>query len=104
MNTIALLSEAEWDSVAGSLQLSGREFQIVRHLFDGHPEASVSEALGMSAHTVHTHIERLYLKLHVHRRADLVLRVFAAYIALASAGLASAPSVKRKSATQPTAT
>ena len=80
----SLLTEAQWDSVAGALGLSQRELQIIQCIFDGEKEAGIARALDISAHTVHTHVERLYRKLGIGGRSELAIRVFAAYISLES--------------------
>jgi Bacterial regulatory proteins, luxR family len=40
------------------------------------------EGLGISSHTVHTHLERLYHKLAVGSRAALISRIFVEYLSL----------------------
>ncbi len=77
-----MFSEQQWGSIVGALHLSGREFQIVQCVFDGEQESVIARELSISAHTVHTHLERLYHKLSVCNRAELLLRIFAAYISL----------------------
>jgi len=58
-----------------SLGLSLREEQIVRAIFDDCTESAIASDLGISPHTVHTHVERLHQKLGVVDRVALVLRV-----------------------------
>ncbi len=77
-----MLSERQWRSIVEELHLSGREFQIVQCVFDGEQESMIARELSISSHTVHTHLERLYHKLSVRNRAELLLRIFAAYIVL----------------------
>lgn len=81
-----MLSAEEWRSIADTLRLSGREFQIVRCIFDGETESIIAQELGISPHTVHTHVERLYRKLNVCNRAELVIHIFDAYISLKNGG------------------
>ena len=78
----ALFSDEQWDSIAGSLKLSAREFQIVQAIFDNEIEAAIGAQLGISSHTVHTYLERLYRKLGVGSRCGLLVRVFAEYLVL----------------------
>ena len=62
------------------LRLSRREAEMIEcmlRLCDD--EISIAEALSMSRHTVHTHLERLYRKLHVNNRCQLVVRVLLVY-------------------------
>ena len=74
-----VLDENEWRAVTHTLRLSARECQIVKRLFDDASEAVIAEDLGISPHTVHTHLERLYHKLGVGSRCAVVVRVFGAY-------------------------
>ena len=75
-----MLSEARWCAIGEALRLSGRELQIVRCLFDDLTEAAIALELGISAHTVHTHLERLYRKLGVVSRCGAILRVFSEHV------------------------
>ena len=77
-----LLSQAQWCSIALSLGLSSRELQIVQCIFDGRHELETAHVLGISAHTVRTHLKRLYRKLGVGNRCELLVRIFAAYVSL----------------------
>jgi len=75
-----ILRNEQWEGLGKSLQLSGRELQILQGVFDDQTEAAVARELGISPHTVPTHLERLYRKLGVASRAGAVVRVFGAYI------------------------
>jgi DNA-binding CsgD family transcriptional regulator len=76
-----MLREDEWRATFRVLGLSMRERQIVRGVFDDHSEQVIADDLGISPHTVHTHLERLYHKTGVGSRCALVVRVVAAYLA-----------------------
>ena len=78
----SILSRAQWRAIGEALQLSARELQIVQCVFDGASEVSIATELGISAHTVHAYVRRLYHKLGICDRCELVVRVFAAYITL----------------------
>jgi DNA-binding NarL/FixJ family response regulator len=54
--------------------LSERERQVIDLLSHGHPEKQIAERLGISPHTVHTYIRRIYEKLHVHSHAQAVAK------------------------------
>ncbi|HEY1661783.1 MAG TPA: helix-turn-helix transcriptional regulator [Verrucomicrobiae bacterium] len=73
----AVFSAQEWENIACILSLSPRQLQIVLGIFNDHTESAIAFHLGVSSHTVHTHLNRLYAKLAVHTRAGLVLRVMA---------------------------
>lgn len=77
-----IFSERNWARIAESLRFSGRETQIVMGIFDDDTEHGIGRRFGMSQHTVHTHLQRLYRKLGVSSRTQLILRVFGEYIAL----------------------
>ena len=70
-----MLDAAEWEAVARALRLSGREFEIVRGVFDCQKETAIADGLGIAPRTVNTHLERLYRKLGVTTRVGLVLVV-----------------------------
>ena len=70
-----LLRVEEWRHAARALHLSGRELEIARAIFEDRTESVIAKDLGISPHTVHTHVERLYRKLAVASRTQLVLRV-----------------------------
>ena len=70
-----LFSEEHWNSICASLKLSPRECEIVKQIFDDFKETSIANSLGISPHTVHTYLNRLYHKLSVHSRESLIVRV-----------------------------
>jgi DNA-binding CsgD family transcriptional regulator len=76
----SLFSDNIWRLLAGSLKLSQRESQILPAVFDEQNESTIAVSLGISSHTVHTHLERLYRKLGVTSRVSLVTRVFVEYL------------------------
>ena len=80
----SLFTNETWESVSRSLRLSGRETEIVQGVFDDQKEEAIASELGISRHTVHTHLERLYHKLSVRSRVELLVRVFAEYVSLTS--------------------
>jgi DNA-binding CsgD family transcriptional regulator len=81
---VAFLDEAQWQSIAEALQLSRRESEITRLLLADEAEWSIAAKLSISRHTVHTHLERLYRKLDVTSRSQVILRVFQKYVELSS--------------------
>jgi DNA-binding CsgD family transcriptional regulator len=80
----SLLNEEVWAAIGNSLGCSRRELQIVTSLIEDRleTEGAIGRALGISPHTVHTHLERLYKKVGVASRSHLILRVFAVYVRL----------------------
>jgi DNA-binding CsgD family transcriptional regulator len=81
-----LLQDHAWAAISSSLRLSARELQIVTCLIeDGlDTDDQIGRVLGISPHTVHTHLERLYKKIGVASRSHLILRVFAEYVRFSS--------------------
>ena len=73
---------SEWRSLATALGLSPREAGIVRSVFDGASEKDAARHLGLSPHTVHTYLWRIYRKLQVQSREELLVRVFAEFRSL----------------------
>jgi DNA-binding CsgD family transcriptional regulator len=73
--TAAMFSKRAWGAIASSLELSRRELEVVRGVFEDRTEYAIANDLQISPHTVHTHIERLHRKLRVANRVQLVLRV-----------------------------
>ena len=52
--------------------LTPRERQVLEHLAKGFLYKEIAEAMSISYDTVHTHIRKIYEKLHVHSRAQAV--------------------------------
>ena len=75
-----MLNDEQWLGIAVRLSVSQRELQIVRLLFEDEQEKGIADRLGISKHTVHTHLKHLYWKLGVDSRVGLVLRVFREYL------------------------
>jgi DNA-binding NarL/FixJ family response regulator len=78
----AVFVPGEWRSLASGLGLSPRECGIVRAVFDGNSEKDAAARLGLSPHTVHTYLWRIYRKLGVQSREELLVRVFAEFRSL----------------------
>jgi DNA-binding NarL/FixJ family response regulator len=51
--------------------LPERQQQILEQLLRGDGEKQIARHLGLSIHTVHTYIRRLYLRLNVSSRSEL---------------------------------
>lgn len=81
--TVSLqLDSAHWSGIASALRLSPRELEVVRGVFEYGCDPAIAVRLGISPHTVHTHLDRIYRKINVGNRCDLVLKVFASYLML----------------------
>ena len=56
--------------------LSNREMEILDMLYKGHNFTQIAEGLYISPHTVHTHIKKIYAKLHVNSRSQAIYEAF----------------------------
>ena len=79
MNTALdeLITEQEWVSVRESLHLSPRQAQVVKELLQAKGDKEIARDIGISVPTVRTHMDRLFLKLGVEDRMELLVHVFA---------------------------
>ena len=80
----AVFLPAEWRALSAGLGLTPRECGVVRAVFDGASEKRIAQRLGLSPHTVHTYLWRIYRKLGVQSRPELLVSVFARFRALQS--------------------
>ena len=76
----ALLASGIWPNLAEQLRLSPREVQVVKGVFRDDKEESIAADLGISPHTVGTYLQRIYAKLRVGSRPQLIIRVIAEYL------------------------
>jgi DNA-binding CsgD family transcriptional regulator len=75
-----ICSDQTWERGTSVLALSVREAEILKAVFEDQKESCIAANLGISSHTVHTHLERIYRKLRVSSRVELVVRIFAEYL------------------------
>lgn len=67
----------EWHRAATTLKHSPREARIAEILIVGNSEAEAAKMLGISRHTVHAHVKRIFRKVGVRSRVQLANRIFA---------------------------
>ena len=79
---LSLFPLSAWPRLGMALRLSPREMQIVQGVFEDRKEESIAYELGISPHTVNTYFQRLYAKLRVSSRPQLILRVVAEYLTM----------------------
>lgn len=84
----SIFSDRQWHSLALSLGLSDRELEVLQCIFDDQTERIMAQGLGISVHTIHTHLERLYRKLGVSSRCSAVIYIFTCYLSKHSSGRA----------------
>ena len=58
----------------GDYGLSDREREILHLLLEERSQKQIAQALGLSPHTVDTHLRNIYAKLHVHSRSGAVAK------------------------------
>jgi len=85
-NTPSFLSQfftrQAWQRLAIRLQLTERELQIVWGVSQDRNDSAIACSLGVSPNTVHTHLNRLYAKLGVCNRMELMLLLFGTFLCL----------------------
>jgi DNA-binding CsgD family transcriptional regulator len=72
-----VLTDEQWQAVAERFKLTAREILVIRTSLDGLSEAAIALQLQISKHTVHTHFRRIYRKLRVSGRLELLVVIVA---------------------------
>jgi DNA-binding CsgD family transcriptional regulator len=72
--TIMAASRATENNAMNTVRLTGRETDVLSLIARGCTYAQVADRLGISAHTVATHIKNLYRKLEVRSAGAAVMR------------------------------
>jgi len=88
-----LLSDHAWLEIARTLGITKREVQIVQGVFDNQHEVEIAKGFKISPHTVHMHLNRLFKKLTVTSRTELVLRIMQQLITLTLSETAVLPPI-----------
>ena len=73
-----------WPNIAAALRLSGRELEITRCLVEEDLESAIGERLGMSRHAAYDHLQRVYRKVGVNSRLELIVKVFSIHLLAAA--------------------
>jgi len=76
----AIITAGQWSRIATALSLSRREVEVVQHIFAGEVESHIAFKLGISIHTVHTYVKRIYAKLGVSDHRELIIRIVAEHL------------------------
>lgn len=74
---LKVISEAEWEMIGQRLDISDRWLELIRAIVAGHekPEA-IAAVMGLRRSTVKTHIQRMYRKIGVRSKVEVILCVF----------------------------
>ena len=75
-----IFTESEWADLTRSLSLSPRQSDIVKCLFRGCGDKQTARRLGISVNTVRDYMGRMFLKLGVEDRVELILRVVSRFL------------------------
>lgn len=75
------LARSSWTAIAGELRLSGRQTEIVRGVLDNLDVDQIAAKLQIKPRTVRAHVEKVYKRLGLRNRCELVLLVFAVHLA-----------------------
>jgi DNA-binding CsgD family transcriptional regulator len=70
-----VFTDETWRRIGSAFALSPRELEIVRRIFDDQKERAMAKALGISPHTVHTYLARVYEKLQVTSRVQVIVQI-----------------------------
>lgn len=89
----SLLTDHAWHEIGRTLGITKRELQIVQSVFDNQHEADIAKRFKISPHTVHMHLNRLFKKLNVTSRTELVLRIVEQMVALTLSETAVLPPI-----------
>ncbi|WP_343219022.1 LuxR C-terminal-related transcriptional regulator [Candidatus Palauibacter scopulicola] len=72
--------DQEWRVLIDRLGLSSREAEITQRVFDDLGTATIARDLGLAPSTVRTYLKRLYRKLGVRSRGELLILVFLEFL------------------------
>lgn len=73
---VCIFDEKEWKVLVDELALSPRQGEIVHHLFAGRSDKQIAHEMNLALPTVRTHLGRLFAKLNVQDRHELILYIF----------------------------
>ena len=77
-----LFDRNRWETLRLALGITPRELDVVKGVFDDRSRAEIGKTLGISEHTVQTHLERIYRKTGVGSRCGLIVGFFAKHMEL----------------------
>jgi DNA-binding CsgD family transcriptional regulator len=89
----SLLTDHAWREIARTLGITKRELQIVQSVFDNQHETDIAKRFKLSPHTIHMHLNRLFKKLTVTSRTELVLRIVEQLVTLTLSETAVLPPI-----------
>jgi len=66
------LHRSEQDGSQKTSRITDRELKVIQQVARGFNAQEIAQQMGISSHTVATHVKRIYKKLHVHSRSEAV--------------------------------
>lgn len=79
---VGLLSPEDWTAVGERFELTARELSVAILIFEGKTRDQIARRMTCAPGTVRVYIDRLFLKLDVHDRLGMALRVMRVYLGL----------------------
>jgi DNA-binding NarL/FixJ family response regulator len=67
-----LQAKADLDETRKACSITDRELTVIQQVARGFTAQEIAGQMGISTHTVATHVKRIYKKLHVHSRSEAV--------------------------------
>lgn len=80
-----LLTDVEWRTVIAALRLTPQQTKIVALILHGKRDKQIAAEMQLNIWTVRTHLTRIFVRLGIGDRVELVVRVFATLRALPAA-------------------
>ena len=74
-----MFSPQEWIELKSDLSLPARQADVVEQLLLGRSDKQIARELGMSVPTVRTHLCRLFSRLGVEDRCELIVHIYARF-------------------------
>ena len=76
----SIFSKKEWHVLGRDLKLSPRALQLVRGIFDDQTAEAIADDMSISVHTVQSYRTRIYQRLGVCSREQLLVLIFGRYL------------------------
>lgn len=71
-NTLLSHAKSAQDESQKACSITDRELKVIQQVARGFTAQEIAGQMGISSHTVATHVKRIYKKLHVHSRSEAV--------------------------------
>jgi DNA-binding CsgD family transcriptional regulator len=71
-----IFTDHEWIELTNNLRMSTRQAQIALCLLSGLGDKQIASQLGISVHTVRTYLDRMFTKMDVRDRNEMVVSIF----------------------------